>query len=62
MSQKMLNLVASLLLVIPHPLNEISQAFLSTHSSKLIDPRCYKECFKKYFFSQLQFDFIISVI
>jgi len=33
-----------------HPLNEISQAFVSTHSSRLIHSQCYKEYFKKYFF------------
>jgi len=33
-----------------HPLNEISQAYVSTHSSRLIHPRCYKEHFRKSFF------------
>jgi len=33
-----------------HPLNEISQAFVSTNS------QCYKEYFKKYFFpSEIRF-------
>jgi len=33
-----------------HPLNEISQAYVSTHSSRLIHPRCYKERLRKSFF------------